>query len=606
MSQSAFLDRIREGVLIGDGAVGTELFARGATPDRGVERLNLTAPGLVEVLHRDYIAAGSAVIETNTFGANPLLLARYGAEEETRDILLAGAAIARKAAGDSVFVAGSVGPLPLIDGEPIDPGMRDDIIRLVVTTLVEGGVDLVLFETFTDIGQIIAGIRVARKITEIPVVAQMAFERGGRIAAGGDVEKFVSGCIEAGADIVGANCGAGAAAVRDAAERIGTYGVPVSAYMNAGFAEEIEGRQVYMATTDYLARTAADLVGKGVRLIGGCCGTSPATIRAIKATVEAQTGVAPSVTGKRKPSVTVPELPAEQARPQLPGRILVELDPPKTPELSHLLEATFELRDAGVSAVTLADNPLASVRVDILAASAVISREAGIPLIPHLTGRDRNRIALQSTIMGAHALGVRSLLCVTGDPVRMYNETNTTGVFDVTSIGLVGLVQEFNEGRRLPDGHCTAFSIGVALNPNVRNIGGQVTKLQRKIDAGADFALTQPVFDPKRFDMLAEALYRASITIPVYLGVMPLVSARNAEFLHNEVPGIVIPDEYRSRIARHDTVADQRTEGIAIATELVEAVAGRVHGFYFITPRNKASFVTHLVAAALAKMKPAT
>jgi len=605
MSRSAFLDRIREGILIGDGAVGTELFARGATPDRGVERLNLTAPGLVEALHRDYIAAGSAVIETNTFGANSLLLARYGAEEETRDILLAGTRIARKAAGDSIFVAGSVGPLPLIDGEPIDPGMRDDIFRLVVTTLVEGGVDLVLFETFTDIGQLVAGIGIARSITGIPIVAQMAFERGGRIAGGGDVGKFVGGCIEAGADIVGANCGAGAAAVRDAAERIGTYGVPVSAYMNAGFAEEIEGRQVYMATTDYLARTAADLVGKGVRLVGGCCGTSPETIRAIKAAVEAQTGVAPTVTGERKPAVTVPELPAEQSRPQLPGRILVELDPPKTPDLSPIVEAARELRDAGVSAVTLADNPLASVRVDILAASAVISREACIPLIPHLTGRDRNRIALQSTIMGAHALGVRALLCVTGDPVRMYNETNTSGVFDVTSIGLVGLVREFNEGRRLSDGFRTFFSIGVALNPNVRNIGGQVTKLQRKIDAGADFALTQPVFDPERFDMLAEALDRASITVPVYLGVMPLISARNAEFLHNEVPGIVIPDEYRSRIARHDAVADQRAEGIAIAAELVEAVAGRVHGFYFITPRNKASFVTPLVGTALAKMKPA-
>ena len=278
--------------------------------------------------------------------------------------------------------------------------------------------------------------------------------------------------------------------------------------------------------------------------------------------------------------------------------MLVELDPPRNLDIALLLESARRLKAAGVAGITLADNPLASVRVDVLAMAGIIRRETGLHVVPHLTGRDRNRIALQSAIMGAHLIGIRSLLCVTGDPVRMYHETNTSGVFDVTSIGLVKLVAEFNAGKRLDGGERTAFSIGVALNPNVRAIAGQVQRLARKIEAGAQFALTQPVFDIDRADMLREALDRAGIDIPIYLGVMPLTSAKNANFLHFEVPGIAIPDALRERLASLESVADQRAAASDAAIELIERAAAGAHGFYIITPRNKAEYVLPLVEAA--------
>jgi len=597
----AFLKEIRSGVLIGDGAIGTALFSRGAPLQSGVERLNLTAPNIVETLHCDYIAAGSRVIETNTFGANRPNLDRYEAGDSTRDIILEGVRIAKTAAGKRAWVAGSVGPLPPVDGEPLSEAEQERAFAEVIETLLEGGVDILLFETFIDIRQLCLAVRTARSRTDGPVIAQMAFEANGRIAGGESVTNFIKGCAVSGADVIGANCGEGIPAVREAVKRLVGHGVPVSAFMNAGFAERIEERTLFVAPDDYISATAVDIVRLGARLVGGCCGTNPDTIRAIANAVRKASDItfapAPKITEERK--TAVPEAPPA-GPPKPPQGILVELDPPKNMDVAPLVDAALSLKEAGVAAVTLADNPLASVRVDVLTIAGILHRETGVAVIPHLTGRDRNRIALQSFVMGAHITGMRSLLCVTGDPVRMYNETNTSGVFDVTSIGLIKLVSEFNEGRRTGDGTPTAFSIGVALNPNVRNIGSQTGKLRRKIEAGAHFALTQPVFTGERLDMLDSELEREGIDIPIFAGVMPLMSARNAEFLHNEVPGIYIPDEYRERLNSFSAKEDQRRAGIEIAVEIAEDAAKRGYDLYLITPRNNTSYVLPVIEAVKA------
>jgi len=602
--KNRFLDELRAGVLIGDGAIGTELFARGAPRHAGVERLNVSAPDMVETLHRDYIAAGSRVIETNTFAANRIHLDKYNAGQEVRDIILAGVGLARKAAGNDVYTAGSIGPLPPVDGEPVSDSERDDIFSEVILALLDGGVDLLMFETFVDLSQLSAAIRIARSLTDKPVVAQMAFEADRALPGGENIERFVGMCTDAGADVLGANCGEGIHAVRDAVIGLSRHRVLMSAYPNAGFAEKVEERKLYVASPGYLAEKAVELVSVGVRLVGGCCGTGPDTIRAMVKALSERESLQPVKVFVSPPSPPEPSAAErvteepEQPIPKAPRGVLVELDPPKHLDIDTLVTAARRLKNAGVAAVTLADNPLASVRVDVLAVAGILKREIGVDVIPHLTGRDRNRIALQSTIMGAYVLGIQSLLCVTGDPVRMYHETNTSGVFDVTSVGLVKLVSEFNSGQRLRGKGHTALSIGVALNPNVRSIEGQVNKLMRKIDAGAHFALTQPIFSIERLDVLQEALEKAHIDLPVYIGIMPLISARNADFLHHEVPGIVIPEEFRKRLKRYENIEDQRAQGSEIAVELVEQIAPRAHGIYIITPRNNANFVLPVIRAA--------
>lgn len=601
-----FLDELSERVLVGDGAIGTELLSRGATPETGIERLNLIAPDIVRNLHRDYINAGSRVIETNTFSASPPALARFGAEKDSREVILAGVRLAREAAGNhNIYVAGSVGPLPPFEGEKLAYNEQADIFRAVLESLLDGGIDVLMFETFTDLEELVSAVRCARELTDIPIIAQMAFEKGG-ISAGGDkAEDFVKRIAAAGADVAGANCGGGVPPVIDAITRMNASKMLLSAYLNAGFPEEIEGRKVYLASPEYLAGRAERLIDLGVRLIGGCCGTGPEIIRAIAGMVsgrnESSGRVIPVVElHGRKPAITVKT--AESLEPQIPTGIIVELDPPQGIDTTEVLDAAIKLKQAGISCVTIADNPLASACADVVAVAGLILRETGLKVIPHLTGRDRNRIALQSAIMGAHLQGVRAILCVTGDPVRMYNETNTSGVFDLVSISLVQLVNEFNSGKRIENTQ-TGFTVGVAFNPNVKSIEGQISKLKRKIEAGAHFALTQPIFDRDKFDIMQEAFANAGISLPVLPGILPLRSSKNAEFLHNEVPGIVIPDNIRRRISRFERLEDQRREGTDIALELMEAFAPFVKGFYLIAPRNRVETVLPVIEGVKERIK---
>ena len=582
-----FLEELNAQVILGDGAVGTNLLAYKLKYKTCVEHLNLTEPHRVMQLHKDYVTAGSRMIKTNTTGANPLNLDKYGLSDFQGSIIRAGVTLAKRVSGDTVYVAGTVGPLPMINGEPLSESNIHVLFTSQIEYLVENNVDLLLFETFVDLFQLVSAVRIARNIADLPIVAQLAFEMNGKTLSGDAPEEFVSQAGAAGADVIGTNCGAGVSAVSNVIKKIAPYNVPMSAFMNAGFAERIGNRKVYIAPSNYMISKALSLVAQGVRLIGGCCGTTPETISSFVSALKTET------TPKRRisPGVKFQEQDTKEQRspvhvPEIPKGILFELNPPKRFDMKRIIENAVSLHRAGVKAVTLTDNPMASIRVDVLTVAGMI-QHAGVPVVVHVTGRDRNRIALQSYLMGAHVLGIRSLLCTTGDPIRMYHETNTTGVFDLTSTGLVKMASDFNAGRRMYGELKTSFAIGVAVNPNARSILAQVEKLKRKVTAGAHFALTQPVFDLNRFGMLQNALKELEVNIPIYIGVMPITSFSLAEYLHNEVPGIQLPVDVLKQLAKYSRPEDQEKIGIDMTVELLEKLIPRVHGIYMTASFNK-------------------
>ena len=592
-----FLDELNNSILIGDGAIGTELLARGEIPNIGIESLNIKKPDVVLKLHRDYISAGSKVIETNTFGANIPNLMKYNADKYLKEIILAGVRLAQKAISNNyVYIAGSIGPLPTIDGEVIPIVDQKKFFKDQILILLNGGVDILLFETFINVNELVNAVSIARSITDIPIIAQMAFESYGKTANGDSVNDFAKNVIEAGADVVGANCGDSVSAIINAIKNIAYYKKPMSAFMNAGFAEQIENRHLYLATPHYLANRACDLVDLGVNLIGGCCGTNPTTINTISEIIKSykfNRKITISFESKIFKDKTI--IQEKEIKPKLPSGIIVELDPPKSLNLDTIINSAIEIKNTGIDFITLADNPMASVRIDLLTIASIIKQKTGLSIIAHLTGRDRNRIALQSTIMGAYILGIESILCVTGDPIRMYNETNTSGVFDVNSIGLIRLVKDFNEGRRTINNYKTFFSIGAALNPNVKNIESQIDKLKRKIEAGIDYILTQPIFDKNRFEILYNSLEKNNIKTPLFIGILPIVSARNADFLHNEIPGMVIPKLIRERLYKYEKKEDQKLEGQKIAIEFVEQLIPYKKNYYFISQGNKVEIILKII-----------
>ncbi len=601
MNQSAsFLDVLHERILIGDGASGSELLDY--VPEGGcVEVLNLTRPDVVADLHRRYVAAGSEVIETNTFAANPLALERCGCAYLCQDVLRAGVAVARSA-GEGIYIAGSVGPLGHIEGEPAPVSVQRDVFRLVLDVLLDQSVDLIIFESFADLEELLIGIQTARSLnSQIPIVAQMAFDGHGYVAGRISADTVASRCLLAGANVVGANCGFGAVSVLRAIHGMQSCGTLLSAFINAGIPEKVNGRAVYQATPEYLAARARELVTHGVRLIGGCCGVGPDAIHAIREAVFDQSTVPPAV-----PAVSFERHDAHRSGEKQwelssdhnkLGRVLVELDAPTNTDVSAVISAARMARQSGATAVTVPDNPMSSVHMDPLAVAVCIQHQAGVPTVPHLTCRDRNRLALQSSVMAAKALQVAGLLCVTGDPVRTHGEGKATGVFDVNSVGLLHIARQTLEGSE-PDTHRDPPLLGAGINPNVRDLSGQTAKLRRKIDAGAQFALTQPVFDLQRARQLWDVLKRERIDIPIYIGVLPLISLRHAEYLHHEVPGIVIPGNVMEQLARYSDPKDQRSVGLDLSMRLVEELSREADGMYLIAPRNRIGWIRPLILIA--------
>ncbi|KAB0671478.1 bifunctional homocysteine S-methyltransferase/methylenetetrahydrofolate reductase [Oryzomonas sagensis] len=596
------LDKLTTEILTGDGAVGTMLYARGIGLDSNFEHLNLVRPALVLELAREYAAAGAQVIETNTFGANYTKLAAIGLGHKVGEINRAGVRIAREAAGDGgILVAGSVGPLVRMKGEEreLTPDAMEGHFRVQCTALAEGGVDLFLLETFGSLEQLVAAVRAARE-TGLPVCASMAFLEGGRSGDGTTVEAFCAAVEAAGADMLGANCGAGPLELVKVVRRLAALTAkPISAYANSGFPEYHEGRYIYRATPDYFAAMADEMAAAGANLIGGCCGTTPDHIAVLARTLA---GKRPA---PRHPAASRTAAGAQPgSRPDRPSFldpwgcrkvIAVELDPPKGMDCRRIIESSRRLKEAGVDAINLAENPLARPRMGNIALGSIIQREVGIEVIIHITGRDRNLIGMQSDLMGASLLGLHTILAVTGDPAAMGDHAGATSVFDLHSFTLIKLLSDMNRGVNAignPIGGGTGFTIGAAFNPNTKNMAVQAERLRKKVANGARFAQTQPVYDPALF---LEALDQTrDCGIPLLPGIMPLVSERNALYLHNEVPGITVPDAIRARMKGLEKEAGAR-EGLAIAKEFIDATFTAAGGYYLIPPFGKCELALELI-----------
>jgi methionine synthase / methylenetetrahydrofolate reductase (NADH) len=579
-------------VLVCDGAMGTMLYGRGVFLNRSFDELNLTQPDLVAEVHQAYARAGADVIETNTFGANRVKLSAFGLADRVHAINVQGARIARHAARESVYVAGAIGPL----GIRIEPWGKtgvdeaEEYFREQAKALVEGGVDLFVLETFRDVNELGAAVRAVRSICELPIVAQMTTEEDGNSLDGVAPETFVPQLEAAGADVVGLNCSVGPAAMLETIERMShVTHVKLSAQPNAGRPREIEGRNLYLCSPEYMASYARRFINSGVRLVGGCCGTTPDHIRHIKMAVRA---LAPAAVRQkrerasgaaRKPSGTpVPRAQKSRMAHTLARggfAVSVELLPPRGYQTDALIEQARQLKIRGVDLVNIPDGPRASTRMSALAAAVLVQQQAGVETILHYACRDRNLLAMQSDLLGAHSMGVRNVLLVTGDPPRIGDYPDATAVQDVDSIGLTNVVAQLNRGLDIggqPIGEPTAFHIGVAVNPGAFNLEEELRRFEYKVQAGAEFAITQPVFDVSEFEaFIARVRLHA---IPIIAGILPLESTRHAEYMANEVPGVRVPEAVIERIRRAEADGRGAEEGLAIAHEIAAHVRPLVAG----------------------------
>jgi homocysteine S-methyltransferase len=618
-----FRARLAAGPLLADGAMGTLLFSRGVPQRANLDELVASRPELISAIHREYLAAGAELIETATFGANRIRLAAQGMGDRAGPLNRRGAQLAREArdvSGRDAWVAGSIGLLGAPTRELVH--LPDAQVRAAVREqldgLLEGGVDAFIFETFSLLGHLVLAVEEARRTADLPVIAQLTFGEELQLPDGTPPAIAASALIAAGADVVGVNCGAGPEACAEALAAMSAEGIAsaCSIMPNAGLPQRIEGQFVYAASPDYFGGIVPRLVASGAAIIGGCCGTTPEHIAAMRRVLDAAAlgstvaggtttnatptaGTAPATTLRPRP-VTVEPAAASASTPEPPaptalaaalasGRfvISVEIDPPRSVRIERTIEAARLLRDAGVDLVNVSDSAMARVRMGALAVAFGIQHDLGLECIVHVTTRDRNLMALESELLGAHALGVRDILALTGDPPRVGDYPSGTGVWDVDSIGLVEILTRLNRGEDAagsPIGQAAGFTIACALDPTAADARTEWDRLERKLAAGAHLVMTQPLYDLAQVDaMLDEADRRfgpAGFPVPVLLGVLPLQSSRHAEFLHNEVPGITIPEAVRAALrASGDRAAEV---GLDLTLALLDDVGGRVAGTYIM------------------------
>ncbi len=592
------LARMKQAPLIFDGAMGTEIFDRGVFINTCYDELCLSNPRMILEIHRDYIEAGAEVIETNTFGANPIRLKPFGLAEKTEAINRAGVRLAREAAGEEVFVAGSVGPCTESRQRMPDEYAPEveRAFRVQMEALAAEGVDLFLLETFSNLNELSLAARVAKEFGS-PVLASFVLNERGETALGTRAEAMAAALSADGnVDIVGINCGTGPSGAFDALQAILPRTVkPVVVMPNAGMPREISGRILYLTSPEYFTEYAKKFIELGVRGVGGCCGTKPAHIRM------AARGVKPLRAVKRRAAVKpvlhqealVYAVPTERksrlAAKLCEGRQVtsVELLPPKSSDMTAMLEKARQCAAAGVDAINIPDGPRASARVSPMISALTILREVGIEPILHYCCRDRNLIGMQSDLLGGYAAKLANFLIITGDPPKLGEYPDVTGVFDVDSIGLVQVAANLNRGVDIggnPIDPPTGLFIGVGANPCAVDLEREIERYFRKIDAGAEFAITQPVFDPEALLRFLDRVEGYRRKIPVLAGVWPLISFKNAEFMNNEVPGVVVPKAILDRMARCRTREDSRKAGIEIARATVEKISGRVNGFQVSAP----------------------
>ena len=595
-----FLSRIKQSPVLCDGAMGTLLYSKGIFINRSYDELNLSQPELIRGVHHEYLQAGAEIIETNTFGANSFRLARHSLADKVRDINRAGARLAREAAKSfDVWVAGSVGPL----GTRIEPLGKtsfqeaQEAFREQIQALLEGGVDLLILETFGYLEEIHQAIQAARAVAPaVPLVAQVTIDEDGNCLDGSDPETFTPKLAEWGADVIGCNCSVGPVAMLDAIERVrAATSLPLAAQPNAGIPRSVEGRNIYLCSPEYMASYARKFVAAGVRVVGGCCGTTPDHIRTMKSALrvgEARKTASTHVSSGPIPKA-VPAIPLDK-RSTLGAKLahgefltMVEIVPPKGIDISKEVEGARFLKSVGVDAVNIPDSPRASARMSNQALSLLIQREVGIDTILHYTCRDRNVLCIQSDLLGAAAVGIRNLICITGDPPKMGNYPDATAVFDVDAIGLVNIVRNLNHGLDLgsnPIGTGTGFVIGVGANPGLTDLDEEIRRFEYKVEAGAEYAVTQPVFDLRLLENFLKRIEHCRI--PVVAGIWPLVSVRNAEFMKNELR-VSVPDSILERMARAQTPEAARSEGVAIAREMLIAARQMVQGAQISAPMGR-------------------
>jgi len=633
-----FMKRLEDrGVLLFDGAMGTEIYGRGVFINRSYDDLCRTAPEIVREIHEAYRDAGADVLETNSFGGNRFQLQGYGLEDEVAEIDEAAARLAREVAGDELLVAGSMGPLG-VRIEPYGPTSRAearDAFREQAEALARGGVDLLVCETFSDVDELVEAVRGCREAADLPVAALVTIQPDGRTTYGAEPARIARELDALQVDALGLNCSVGPALLLEAVrEMAGVTARPIAALPNAGLPREVSGRKMYLASPEYMGSYARRLVEAGASLVGGCCGTRPDHIREMARQLRAlrtRAGAAgagrsgawaaggggagapgresppaegdegpslPAVDGRRaakrsaraRAPVPLEERSAWGARLARGERVVsVEVPAPGGSDPAELLEACRTLRDAGVHAVAIPDAARGTARMSVLAAAALARRETGLEALAHYTCRDRNLVGMAADLLGGQALGVRNLLLVTGDPPRMGPYPESTAVFDVDSIGLTNLVARLNRGEDLgghPVGTRTSFVVGVAVDPGAVDVERELERWYWKVDAGADFGVTQPVFDPAVLERFLERIEREGTRLPIVAGVWPLGSLRDAEFLNHEVPGIDVPDPVmeRMRAAGESGAEAARAEGLAIARQLVGELAPLVEGFQVTAP----------------------
>jgi methionine synthase I (cobalamin-dependent)/5,10-methylenetetrahydrofolate reductase len=612
-----FMSLLERGVVLFDGAMGTMLYERGIFINRCFDEVNCSNPELVAEIHRLYVEAGADCIETNTFGANRFKLENHGLGDRLAEINRAGAAIAKRAAGGEALVAGSIGPLG-IKIEPWGPTSNEEAAEAFAEqarSLLEGGVDLLILETFADLNEIHQAIRAVRSVSELPVVAQMTLQRDGLGLYGTEPGEFAVRLGQWGASVVGVNCSVGPKTMLEAVEKmVKAVSFPVSAQPNAGVPQNVEGRNIYLVSPEYFAEYARRFVQVGATIVGGCCGTTPAHIKAMRDAIRSVRPVRTAPRPKLRVEIVEREVApvrlAEKSR--LGGRIargefasLVELVPPRGCDPTAVLESAGRLAEAGIDAINIPDSPRATSRMSPLSLAVLIERTVGVETVLHYCCRDRNILGMESDLLGAHALGLRNLLIITGDPIKTGDYPDATAVFDIDSIGLTNVVHGLNRardvgGRRLS--MPTSFVIGVGVNPGAVNFEEEMRRFYWKIDAGAEFAITQPLFDTAQFTRFIEHI--RPHRIPIIAGIWPLVSFKNAEFMNNELPGVHLPDEVMARMREAGSGERAVREGISIAAETLRALKPQINGVQISAPFNRHELAIELLDEALGSDRP--
>ncbi len=587
-----FLEELKSSVLCGDGAMGTELMSSGVPVDVCFEELNVSAPDVVSRIHDSYVQAGARLIETNTFGANGARLSKHGLQSRVKELNQAAIRLARQSIGGRpIYLAASIGPLGIADPQTECQNTdRADLFREQAEAILDAGADVVFLETFLDFDEIRIALDAVRKFDDkIPVICSMVSSEEGRLPSSLPITQAFRELVRLGANVVGVNCVTGPHAMLRILRRIPTEFL-ISAFPNAGYPRYHNGRFLYNAAPEYLGQAAKEFVAQGASLIGGCCGVGPQHIREVAKAIAGLKPVRskPVIQWIAEPELKAERRPAETSILELMASgqtvVVTELDPPKTLDLEKYFTAAQALIDAGSDAITLADNSLAILRVSNLAIGAILKQRYNIMPLLHISCRDKNLIGLQSELMGIAALGIRHILPLTGDPAKFGDHPGSSSVYDVNSVQLMEIIRGLNKGYNFAGKNIkypTDFVMGCTFNPNAKNLDAQIARLERKIAAGARYVMTQPVFD----QILVKQMHSRTkhLGVPILTGVWPLLNGKQTEFLHHEVPGIIVPDEIRSRMAGTEGQQGRR-QGIEIAKDVVRAVLEYFPGIYLITP----------------------